>query len=326
MSETLTESLVPEPAGITFEKLPAVPSLLGLYGKAAFDQVPVVGTTRKPDTMPTTGYEVSGIRVSAAELAAYVRNTGLRLSDELPLTYPFLLSFPVAMQLMTGKDFPFAAMGSVHLRNEVTSTRALHVGEELLLRVWAENLREHSAGLLVDMVSEIYTEGEPDPAWRQVSTFLSRRRTSLTPPKDAPRPPRPEPPTAGEIGDPTTTLRVDETMIGKYAEISGDRNPIHVSGVGAKAFGFPGTIAHGMWTAAALLAPVEGRIPDKVRYTVQFGKPVILPARLAVYVREGIAADTIEGVAAAGAEAKTITARKPGKLGHVFATATLEAL
>ena len=317
-----------EPVGITFEKLPAVPSLLGLYGKAALEQVPLIGGSRNATSMPNTGYEVSGITVSAAELATYTRNTGLRLSSELPLTYPFLLSFPVAMQLMTGPGFPFPAMGSVHLRNEVTTHHAIHVGEELYLRVWTENLREHPSGLLVDMISEIFTAGVPEPAWRQVSTFLSRRRTSLTPPKDAPRPERPAPPTANEIGDPTTTIRVDQDIISKYAEISGDRNPIHVSAVGAKAFGFPATIAHGMWTAAALLRPLEGLVSEQARYTVQFGKPVILPARVAVYVRPGIADGAIDGVAAAdeASGALTVTARKPGKLGHVFATATVEQL
>lgn len=319
-----------EPTGITFHKLPAVPGLLGLYGKAALEQVPVIGGSRDASSVPSIGYEVSGITVSAADLGAYTRNTGLRLSGDVPLTYPFLLSFPVAMQLMTGPGFPFAAMGSVHLRNEITTHHALHVGDEMFLRVWAENLREHPSGLLIDMVSEVYTELEPEPAWRQVSTFLSRRRTSLTPPKDAARSEReharPAPPTANEIGDPTTTIRVDQGIIGRYAEISGDRNPIHVSSVGAKAFGFPGTIAHGMWTAAALLRAVEGRIPVAVRYTVQFGKPVILPARVGVYVRPGIGDDVISGIPAASEStgAFTITARKPGKLGHVFATATVE--
>lgn len=310
---------------VTFEKLPEVPNLLSMYGKAAVDQVPVLGTNRKADSMPTIGYEVSGISVSAHELAQYTEVTGLRLASELPLTYPFILTFPVAMKLMTSKEFPFPAMGAVHLRNEITSNRPILVGDELFIRVWAENLREHPSGLLVDVVSEVYTPNEPDPAWRQVSSFLSKRRTSLTPPKDAPRPEKPEPPTANEIGDPTTTLSVDGGRISNYAEVSGDRNPIHVSAVGAKAFGFPNTIAHGMWTAAALLGSVEGDIPAQARYTVQFGKPVVLPAKVLVYARENVAADAVDGVEASEG-GWTITARKPRNLGHVFATATIESL
>lgn len=304
---------------MTYEELPGVPDLLGLYGKAATEQVPVLGTSRDGESMPDTGYRIDGITVDPANLAAYTRVCGLRLRDELPLTYPFTMTFPVAMKLMTGKDFPFAAMGSVHLSNVIESRVPLRVGDELDLRLHAENLREHPSGLLVDMVSEIRTaEGGDDPAWRQVSTFLSKRRTSLTPPRDSPRPPKPEPPTADELGDPTVVRPVSTEQIGEYAGVSGDRNPIHVSSLGARAFGFPNVIAHGMWTAATLLGTVEGRFSEPVRYTVDFGKPLVLPAKPAFYAREGV-----EGHAGDG---WTVTVRDPKKLGKVHATATLEQI
>ena len=302
---------------VRYEQLSAVPQLLGLYGRAATEQVPVLGTTRDGRTMPTKGLEVRGIRTDVAQLAAYTRVCGLRLRDELPITYPFLLSFPVAMQLMTGREFPFPAMGSVHLSNVIETRRALHVGEELDLRVRAENLREHPSGLLVDVISEIRADGEAAAAWTQRSTFLSKRRTSLSPPKGAPRPPRPEAPTAADLGDPTVVTEVDTGRIGEYAAVSGDRNPIHISAVGAKAFGFPNVIAHGMWTAAALLGTVEGCYSEHIRYTVEFGKPVVLPARLGVYAREG---------AADGADGWQLTVRDARKLGTVHATATIEEL
>ena len=62
------------------------------------------------------------------------------------------------------------------------------------------------------------------------------------------------------------------------------RPPIHTSTVGAKLFGFPTAIAHGMFSAAAVLANIEGQLPDAVKYSVRFGKPVLLPARAGLYV------------------------------------------
>lgn len=300
-----------------YRKLPAIPDLLSQYGKAALGSVPVVGGSRDATSLPAKGVEVSGVKVDVANLAAYTRVCGLRLSDTLPLTYPFTLSFPLTMQLMLDPGFPFPAMGSVHLINEISSRRALRVGDELSIRSHAENLREHPSGLLVDVVTEIRTGDDDEPAWLQRSSMLSKRRTSLTPAKDAPRPPRPEPPTASEIGDPTVVKSVTESQIAEYASVSGDRNPIHVSRLGAKAFGFPNVIAHGMWTAATLLGSVEGKIPERARYSVEFGKPVVLPAKLGVYARRAVAA---------GDPAWTITARNPRKLGTVHATATLEEL
>lgn len=300
-----------------YRKLPAIPDLLSQYGKAALGSVPVVGGSRDATSLPAKGVEVSGVKVDVANLAAYTRVCGLRLSDTLPLTYPFTLSFPLTMQLMLDPGFPFPAMGSVHLINEISSRRALRVGDELSIRSHAENLREHPSGLLVDVVTEIRTGDDDEPAWLQRSSMLSKRRTSLTPAKDAPRPPRPEPPTASEIGDPTVVKSVTESQIAEYASASGDRNPIHVSRLGAKAFGFPNVIAHGMWTAATLLGSVEGKIPERARYSVEFGKPVVLPAKLGVYARRAVATED---------PAWTITARNPRKLGTVHATATLEEL
>ena len=71
---------------------------------------------------------------------------------------------------------------------------------------------------------------------------------------------------------------VDEAQIAEYAAVSGDRNPIHVSGVGAKAFGFPNVIAHGMWTKARALAALEGRLPSAYTVDVRFKLPIPLPS------------------------------------------------
>ncbi len=39
-----------------------------------------------------------------------------------------------------------------------------------------------------------------------------------------------------------------------------------------------------MYSAAAVLANIEGQLPDAVNYSVRFGKPVVLPARAGLYV------------------------------------------
>ena len=55
--------------------------------------MPVVGGSRDATSLPAEGVEVSGVAVDVANLAAYTRVCGLRLSDALPLTYPFTMSF-----------------------------------------------------------------------------------------------------------------------------------------------------------------------------------------------------------------------------------------
>lgn len=63
-----------------------------------------------------------------------------------------------------------------------------------------------------------------------------------------------------------------------YAAVSADRNPIHTSRLGAKLFGFPRQIAHGMWTKARCLAALEGRLPEAYTVDVAFKQPILLPS------------------------------------------------
>ncbi len=55
-------------------------------------------------------------------------------------------------------------------------------------------------------------------------------------------------------------------------------NPIHLSGLSAKAFGFKRAIAHGMWVKARVLGALSGRLPDELSIGVAFRKPLFLPS------------------------------------------------
>ena len=96
-------------------------------------------------------------------------------------------------------------------------------------------------------------------------------------------PDEPDEPTA-EAVEPAPEAPKPPPRRGRYAGVSGDRNPIHMSPLGGKAFGFPSSIAHGAWTAAAILRVLEGHIPDAVVYHVRFGRPVVLPAKIGLFV------------------------------------------
>ncbi len=228
------------------------------------------------DTLPDRTLSVDDLTIDPANVAAYAHVTGLRFGDAVPLTYPFALTFPTVMALVTGFDFPFAAMGSVHVENHITQYRPILVTDTVGVAVHAENLREHRRGLLVDIVTDVKVGSEK--AWHQVTTFLHQQRTSLS---DEPKPPPAKQP---KLGPPNAVLRITPGQIRHYASVGGDHNPIHTNPLAAKLFGFPTVIAHGMYTAAAVLANIEGQLPDAVKYSVRFAKPVVLPAHAGLYV------------------------------------------
>ena len=55
-----------------------------------------------------------------------------------------------------------------------------------------------------------------------------------------------------EVGDRLPELRVtpDAGLTKRYADASGDMNPIHIDEQFAKSVGLPGCILHGLWTMA----------------------------------------------------------------------------
>jgi len=77
------------------------------------------------------------------------------------------------------------------------------------------------------------------------------------------------------------TLRVDRARLVRYADASGDQNPIHQDEAAALAVGLPGVIAHGMWTMGAAVGVVVDWVGDPglvVDYRTRFTRPVPVPA------------------------------------------------
>jgi acyl dehydratase len=186
----------------------------------------------------------------------------------------------------------------------VSLVRPVRLGDSLEVRAWAQDLRPHRRGVQVDLVVEVSVERTDDEraagsglsattlAYRGVSTYLAKGvhlpdgsardasgsdgsgANGTTNGTDAFVPPLP-----------TARWTLGAGTGRAYAAVSGDRNPIHTSGLGAKAFGFPRAIAHGMYTAARALAeagPARGETYD---WTVTFARPVLLPSTVDVAIR-----------------------------------------
>lgn len=78
------------------------PSGLKNLLRAAAGALPVVPRT---DQLPNRTVTVEELPIDPANVAAYAAVTGLRYGNQVPLTYPFALTFPSVMSLVTGFDF-----------------------------------------------------------------------------------------------------------------------------------------------------------------------------------------------------------------------------
>lgn len=253
-------------------ELTAEPNLPVLFGKAA-----LAGIRRRDGepVLPAGGLARSGVLVDPARLAAYDRVCGFRLTDELPVTAPHLLVFGLQVALMTAADFPFPMIGLVHVANRISQSRPLRADEPLVVRTHTADLRPHERGVQFDLVSEALADGEP--VWQETSTYLRRNGSG-----GGDRSQRQDEP----IERPDAVWRIFGDTGRRYAEVSGDRNPIHLHPLTARLFGFRRAIAHGMWSLARCLAYYEGRLPAAYTVDVRFKLPILLPATVALSARD----------------------------------------
>jgi acyl dehydratase len=259
-----------------------MPGLARLYARALAGGIPL-----RDRRTHSTGDEsrdgltlrVEDLAVDDGHLAEYRRVCGFGPGERLPATYPQAVAFPLVLMLLTDPGFPFGAMGTLHIANAIRYARPLTSLDRLDYEVAAGPAAGHPRGRTVSV--QIAASAGAEVVWRADMTLLHRER-----------PPSGSADCAGEQpdlpADPPTgpqVWRLASDVGRRYAAVSGDRNPIHISDLTAKPFGFRRHIAHGMWTHARALAELENRLPDAYDVEVAFKKPVSLPGAVAFGAR-----------------------------------------
>jgi acyl dehydratase len=247
-------------------------AVAGSYALPLLRKVPVVGPG-KVKGLPDLAFALQDVALDAGHVADYARVCGFTLRDALPPTYLHILAFPLQMRLMTDGAFPFGVLGLVHVENRIDVLRPVTTGERVSFRVHAEDLRDHPRGKQFDMVS-IATVGD-ERVWEGRSTYLRRgggTGSAESSKDDKNRDAKPTPPVAEAI------WKIPGDIGRRYGAVSGDRNPIHLHNLSAKAFGMPRAIAHGMWLKARALAQLQAELPPTLSVEVRFKLPVLLPA------------------------------------------------
>lgn len=283
---------------MTTRQLESTPGTVGLYARAALPMIP--GASKLPfvagsaKAIPDVELVVPKVRIDQGKLAGYRKVCGFPDATTLPVTYPFVLAVPLHMSLMTAGDFPFPAIGLVHVRNRIVQHRPIGVGEALSVSVRAGNLQPHPKGRTFELTTE-YRVGD-ELVWEGLATIFRRGGGGAPAPAaggasggtgaggpagdaaGSDRNDAPDPIDAIEV-EPTTPWTIDGDIGRRYAKVSGDINPIHMHPLSAKLLGFPRAIAHGMWTKAHALASIDGQLPESYDVEVRFQRPVLLPAK-----------------------------------------------
>lgn len=234
-------------------------------------------------------WRVDRVRLDPRHVQAYAAICDLNFDPgRLPLLYPQLLGFPLLLRYLSSSDCPWPAMGMVHLANEIDAFTSISVDDDLQMTLEAGTLSRHPKGQVFSVNLGIL-RGE-QRVWQARQTFLRRGVQDAFGPDWDEYEIVPRRGGADQLAGISLLDEFDAPLgIGRrYAPISGDFNPIHLSSWAARLLGFERSIAHGLWSLARSLAVLDRAHPGTItasplRLNTVFGSPVRLPSRVGVW-------------------------------------------
>ena len=243
------------------------------YARVVLGKKPYVapeGTTIEPVEL-----EARRVVLSAAHLQRYREVCAVPAGVELPPAYLHLVAMPMHMQLFVVKNFPVKVLGLIHLRNTIRVLQPVELRAPLRLTVYFDTMRLTDFGQEYDFLTRYEQNGTA--VWEEVSTMFARGNT---PPKEGSKRPSIERAAMPSSGVSTETLEVADKTGWRYARVSGDFNPIHLTVRTAQMFGFKQVVAHGMWSLGRCLAAAASHLPKgAMQIDTQFKLPVYIPSQ-----------------------------------------------
>lgn len=205
--------------------------------------------------------------IDMAHVAKYRRFFG-DSGQRVPLTYFYLLAQRAQIALMLDARFPHAIPGLIHVSNKMRFHDVFQEGVPLDVVVSV------SPVVRTDEAKSVVFSVEMSQGGRHIITCVSeyrvpgrRRRKSA-----APAPPENLPETFLQEG-----WTFERSLCRRYAMISSDFNPIHLSSLLARAFGFKRAIAHGMHSIGRAAVSIERRTGRPlIEITAHFRRPILI--------------------------------------------------
>ena len=250
-----------------------LPSMVPAYARVVLGKKPY---SAPPSTVVTPiELEVRKVKISPAHLQRYREVCAVPDVSRLPPAYLHTVAMPLHMQLFIAEKFPVKVLGLIHLRNTIRVYRDVSPDTPLSLTVHFDTMRITDMGQEYDFTTRYTADGEV--VWEEVSTMFARGNT---PPKEGAKRPSIERSNHPEAGVHTDTLDIAANTGWRYARVSGDFNPIHLTARTAQMFGFKQAVAHGMWSMGRCLGSAAAQLPTgRIQVDTQFKLPVYLPSQ-----------------------------------------------
>ena len=221
------------------------PSTISSYVKILISRRPGV---KRDDTLPNIHGQWQNLTPDTDNLNRYREACNLRDDGMIPILYPHVLASPLYMNILTHQKFPIPLLGSLHLRNHIIHHRPIRENEIFTMDINLGEKRIVKQGIEFDFT--ILLSNGRERLWESITTWIQKGKfgNSYT-----------QSPYAGLIqpitdGEKHAESYIPKNIGKKFARITGDYNPIHVSRFMAPFFGLKRDVAHAMWVCADAIA------------------------------------------------------------------------
>ncbi len=212
-----------------------------------------------------------------------------------PPLYPVSFLPDILMQLVDdSEDMNLNILRVVHAEQEMWWRERIHPGDKIITTAKIVNIEQRGVNELIDLHIHCNSEGTPKVEMRYRLLMRGKKKAEKKPSTSSP------PPDLGKkIAQHSILVTDDQGQ--RYAEASGDHNPIHTSDEIARSVGLPGMILQGLCTMAIASQTIVNEIlegnPDRLRYMkVRFSRPVLMGQELTTEVYEGEEEDRLHVV------------------------------
>jgi len=205
------------------------------------------------EKIPRISSTLKDVTVDLNNLNYYNKVCHLKNSPNLPILYPHVMAGVSQLNLFSHPEFPIKMLGTIHMANKIVQTKPLPIVGNYQIKSRISNERYFNKGIEFDLITNVFLQDEE--VWTETSTYRKncKFQTNQTYCSTI---------NLEKLDDFKT---VDQWNISwklgkQYATISKDFNPIHLSMVLAKAFGFKKDLAHGFCVLAQAMGKIH-RIP-----------------------------------------------------------------
>ena len=210
--------------------------------------------------------------------------------------------YPVLFRAVDAVTPPSLHGAAVHGEHDVTVHRLVRPTDVLTARARPTGFEATGAGTAVH-VEIVVTDQAAEPVAAHWLTAIVRGATSM--PRAGKIPARWIPPVSGEDRIVELAVKIDADQPSRYAEVTGDRNAVHIDPAAGRDAGFGGVIAHGLGVlglaASALVAAFSPEAPGRLaRIRTRFSAPVPPGQMLAITTAEHADGVAFEARTAAG--------------------------